>query len=227
MFTRNAPPAIANGSMAHLALDHKLLKDKVAELLRDAIKAGDIQLGTKLVERELAAHFGVSKAPVRDALMMLEGEGIVVTKSDARYVAVLTEDDVLKLNAVRRPLERLAVQLACQNPSAELRAELQHAEMAVRDAATRKDRRSYRKLDQELHRLIWRMADNPFLLEALSSVANRVWLIVPFGQEEPFSWDESMAEHKDLVQCIVARDVEGAIRAMDRNMARPFGHPTG
>jgi DNA-binding GntR family transcriptional regulator len=72
------------------------LKDQVTSVLREHIVKGKLQSGSKLIERELAEWLGVSRMPVHDALVQLEKEGLVVTKTDARYVIQLTTKIYMK-----------------------------------------------------------------------------------------------------------------------------------
>src|SRR5207249_8524626 len=69
-----------------------LLKDRAMDLLRDHIVSGRIPAGAKVVERDVAQLLGISRAPVRDALIQLETEGLVVSKPSGRYVIELSED---------------------------------------------------------------------------------------------------------------------------------------
>ena len=88
LFSQSAPGT--------LKLDRTSLKNQSTELLRNAIVSGRIPPGTKLVERELADLLGMSRMPARDALMDLEREGLVVSKSNGRYVIELSKEDVQK-----------------------------------------------------------------------------------------------------------------------------------
>ena len=84
--------------------------DLVAESIRSAILAGRIRPGDTLVERRLAAELGVSKTPVREALIMLAAGGLVVlTPTRGTSVRVLDADDLRKIQEVRLLLEPWAV----------------------------------------------------------------------------------------------------------------------
>ncbi len=86
-------------------LDRNLLKDLAAETLRDYISTGRIPEGTKLTERKVSRLLGISRMPARDALMILEAEGLVVSRPDGRYVIELTEKDVRDIHVLRRMRE--------------------------------------------------------------------------------------------------------------------------
>ncbi len=97
-------------------LGRVFLKDQVNDLLRDMIISGRFPPGTKLIEREIADYLGVSRAPVRDALLQLEkGRLWLSINRNGRYVIELSERDIRELYQVRNALEKLAVELATQN----------------------------------------------------------------------------------------------------------------
>ena len=116
-------------------LGRVFLKDQVNELLRDMIISGRFPPGTKLIEREVADNLGVSRAPVRDALLQLEREGLLVSKPNGRYVIELTEHDIRELYQVRNALEKLAVELVTQNIRGEQVVKLQHVLTDMKDSA--------------------------------------------------------------------------------------------
>src|SRR5438105_15855611 len=81
--------------------------------LREAILAGDLSPGTKLVEAELARRFGVSRGPIREALRELSREGLVVDlPRRGTFVCTLTQADLTEVYAVREALELVAVREA-------------------------------------------------------------------------------------------------------------------
>ncbi len=99
-------------------LERTLLKSQVADLLRSQIINGHIPPGTPLVERGLAEALRISRVPVRDALLELEKEGLVVcTATNRRSVIRLSKRDIHELYEVRLQLEVLAVEQAARNTS--------------------------------------------------------------------------------------------------------------
>lgn len=107
----------------------RLLRDRVTDVVREAIIRGDLEPGRRLTERELGELTGVSRTSLREAFRSLQAEGLV-ERSEARgiRVAMLTEAVVGELYDVRAPLEATAVELCARNASdaqiAELRAVL-------------------------------------------------------------------------------------------------------
>jgi DNA-binding GntR family transcriptional regulator len=202
-----------------LKLDHKLLKDRAADTLRDYISSGRIPEGIKLTEREVSHLLGIGRAPTRDALMILEAEGLVISKPDGRYVIELTEKDVRDVHVLRWTLERLAVELAAANTSETNRAALRASLRALEEVVARGDPGSCTKADMALHRTIWRQADNPHLLRVLDSVLGAIFVLADrvktYGNED---LQRMFGGHRELVDRIVAGDGAGAAQILERHL---------
>lgn len=217
--------AVANGIALFLAsapgeppkLERKLLKDRVTDLLRGYIVSGRIPAGTRLVERELANILGVSRVPVRDALIQLEKEGLIVTKPNGRYLIELNERDVRELHQVRRTLEKLAVALAAQNTSPDNRAILVAKLEELRAFAATGNHENYTKSDVEMHRLVWQQAKNHHLFEVLSSMTGPLFMFAACNAET-FDREETLGLHEDLVNCINSGDPDAAVRSIERHL---------
>ena len=198
-------------------LKRSFLKDQAAEILREYIVSGQIAPGTKLTERDVAERLGISRMPTRDALMELEKEGIIVSKPDGRYVIELSERDIRELYQIRSALERLAVELATRNTSQENRATLLAKLDGMQEAIAQKDREAFARNDLEIHRLIWKQADNGHLWRMLNVLVGPIFLFIA-THTKYVDWHEILEMHEALVTCINAGDVDSAIRAMERNI---------
>ena len=201
----------------HPTLARKSLKDQAIELLRDYIVGGSIPPGTKIVEREVADLMGISRAPVRDALMELEKEGLVVTKSSGRYVIELTEKDVRELYQVRLALERLAAELAAQNTCPENCAALTAKLEAMRAAVDQGDRSKHVAADVEMHWLVWKQADSEHLLRMLSSMVGPVLMFVANNADE-YDWQETLALHEDLAESVNSGEAVAAAKSIEQHL---------
>ena len=198
-------------------LERNLLKDRAMDLLRDHIVSGRIPAGAKLVERDLAQLLGISRAPVRDALIQLETEGLVVSKPNGRYVVELTDRDIRELYQVRLVLEKLAVELAAQSRSPENRRALAATLNKMQEAIARRDRLAYIKHDVEIHRLIWQQSDNSHLYNILNSMVGRIFIFVS-SNAQYYDWEETLKVHQDVVGHINAGDASGAIASIQLHM---------
>ena len=210
-------PEIANTDMS---LEHRLLKDRAADTLRDCISSGKIPEGTKLTERDISELLGISRAPARDALMILETEGLVVSKPGGRFVIELTEKDVRDIHMLRWTLERVAAEQAAANVTDANREEL-YAALRDLEAAVDGDAHDWARCDTALHRTIWRLADNAYLLKVLDSVFGAIFVLAErdkrYGKRNN---ERVIANHRKLVDLIAAGDGANAGREVELQIKR-------
>ncbi len=147
------------------------LKLHVFNQLREAIVSGRWRPGDRLNESQIAREFGISRIPVREALMQLQEHGLVMNhERRGMFVTRLDEDDVQRINSVRIVLEAEALKL-CR-----ARAKKQDIARLVRlvemmDAWTEGTEMDAAVLDLEFHRTIWNTTGNPYLFKTLDSLA--------------------------------------------------------
>lgn len=201
-----------------LRLDRTSLKNQSTDLLRSQIISGRIPQGTRLVEQELADLLGISRMPARDALINLEHEGLVVNKPNGRYVIEVDQAAIENLFQVRLVLERLAVAQAAQKRSEARDAALTANLARMRAAIDRNDRAAYVESDLEAHQIIWRQADNPYLLKMLNSIIGPVFMFIASQTEFQLNWDETLQLHQELADAICAGDAEGAAQSIERQL---------
>ena len=129
------------------------LAEEVAERLRNAILNGQLEPEEPLREAALSELMGVSRGPVREALNHLEREGLVmVTPTGRTYVARLSRTDFDEVFSLRRALERLAIEYACQRATPEDIAAVQAVVDAMASAIDRGiDEKEAAELDLQFH----------------------------------------------------------------------------
>ena len=203
----------------NVKLDRTPLKDQAAEILRDHITAGRIPEGTRLTERQVSQMLGISRMPAREALMILEAEGLVERRSDGRRVIELSEERVRQLHEVRWTLERLAAELAAANTSEEnraaLRARLGHLEEAIATG----DPALCTKRDLAIHRTIWHQANNSYLLKLLDSLLGVIFVLAARVKiYAGANVDRLRSQHRELVDLVTSGDVDGAGRCVEAQL---------
>lgn len=183
------------------------LREAIRDTLRNRIFEGEYTPGMRLVERDLATEFGVSRLPVREALRMLQQEGLVTEPaSRGSVVTKLDADQVDDLFSVRIALEVLACRLAAQRATDDDIARLTDLVAQTRDALVRGGLSEAHALNSEFHDEVTRIADNPFLRTALEPLQGRMhWL---FRHVRDLA--ELVDEHERLLAAIASRDPERA-----------------
>lgn len=143
----------------------------VADALREMIRSGELAPGTPLRQDHLAAEFGVSSTPVREALTILARERLV--RHDAHRGAVVyppTAADVRENFEIRLALEPLATRLSAEHHEATTTAHLREILPALDAAVAAADPTAYEQADRAFHLAIFAAADRPQLLEMLISL---------------------------------------------------------
>ena len=186
---------------------HQPLRDQVRDHLRDRIVTGRLQPGDRMVERELAAEYGVSRIPVREAIRILESEGFVsVVPRRGVVVRRMEERDIEELFDVREALEVLAVRRATQRATkAELR-ELEKSLTAAARALRANNLEAIGAASDSFHDGLVSLAHNELLATMLEPLSGRLhWL---FRQnDDPATL---YAEHRRLFEAISSGDPDRA-----------------
>ncbi|MEU8620733.1 GntR family transcriptional regulator [Streptomyces sp. NPDC048623] len=183
------------------------LRDQVCEGLRDRIITGRLKPGDRLVERDVAEDFGVSRVPVREAIRILIGEGFLQAVSQRRIVVrEMSRQDVENLFDMREALEVLAVRRAAERRTQADLDTLARFLMEAR-AATEADRpERLSRANAAFHAHIVRMSRNELLVTSLESLEGRLrWLFQQIDEPGPL-WEE----HRHLYEAIGAGDADAA-----------------
>ncbi|MEO6531436.1 MAG: GntR family transcriptional regulator [Specibacter sp.] len=183
------------------------LRETVRDTIRARIFEGHYAPGTRLVERDLAAEFHVSRLPVREALRMLRQEGIISDRSGrGAEVSALSTKDVADLFDVRNSLEVLACRLAATRASSEDLQMLDKLLSAAEEFLAKGSLLEAHRANSEFHDAITRIADNDFLRAALEPLQGRMHWLFRHVSDLP----ELLQEHRSLYHAIASGDPERA-----------------
>ena len=150
-------------------------REAIADALRNALLSGAFSPGENLSDVDLAARLGVSRGPIREALLMLSMEGLVTHSQNRGFSAMeITDHDVIQIAQVRLPFEALALTWARKQVSAENLSRLRHLKDAILQATSSGGVRKAAQPELEFHALIAEMSGNLWLEIALRRV------LVPF-----------------------------------------------
>ncbi|MBE2998310.1 GntR family transcriptional regulator [Nocardiopsis sp. HNM0947] len=188
------------------------LADEVADTVRAAIFDGTYPPGTQLRETELSAELEVSRGPVREALMRLEGEGLLRSGWHRGAVVVeLSADDVAEIDSLRGALEHLAVQLAVEHASDE---DLDTVARAADRMARAGDAHELAALDVAFHDAVYAATGHRRLQEAWNTIRSQVhlFLVSRIGVSVDGYLTTVPGEHRELAEALRARDTESALR---------------
>jgi DNA-binding GntR family transcriptional regulator len=188
---------------------HQPLRNVVADEIRQLILDGTLRPGERLTEDRLAEQLGVSRNPVREAIRVLETEGLLeVFAHRGASVASLSAQHAENLFDVRLALEPLGARLAARSPSAEGIARMKQILLEVEQHPDDYSRDALSDLHTELHSIVFEMTENPYLTAiALPMVKRGQWLLRQYSRlENPSAW----AEHHALIAAIEEGDEDFA-----------------
>ncbi|QDZ15760.1 GntR family transcriptional regulator [Humibacter ginsenosidimutans] len=188
---------------------------RVTARLRDEIIDGVRPPGSKLVEREIAEEFGVSRVPVRDALKALITEGLVTPRVRSwAVVRRFTPSDLADLSEVRSALEMLAFRLAAARHTREGLAALRTTLDAELAAAYAGDVVAAHRAGADFHERVVDLTGNETLLELERVMRSRLrWLM---GRHADLL--RVAKEHEALYDAIAARDVDKVVDLVARHL---------
>jgi DNA-binding GntR family transcriptional regulator len=200
----------------------KSLTEDVAERLRDAILHGELSPGQRLLEEELGAILEVSRGPVREALMLLEREGLVQpARNRGVSVVELTRNDLEEIFTLRSALEPLAISLAIQRGDASDRAAMDAAQAEMTSAFSRRiTERDAARLDVQFHDTIYRAGHHQRLATAWEQIRlPTYWFMLSRNVASPDWREGTVRGHAELVRVIKAGDEAVAAAAIKEHIS--------
>ena len=191
------------------------LREVVFHTLRKAIIQGELQPGERLMEVTLANKLGVSRTPVREAIRMLELEGLVVMiPRKGAEVAKITVRDLKDALEVRMAIDSLSVKLACERLDEIDKTEINQACVAFREAVKSKNVQAIVEGDERFHNTIYRASKNQKLITIAMNLREQVYRY-RFEYDKDFSYHENLyREHDKSTEACLKGDGESAQKIM-------------
>lgn len=189
----------------------------VRDQMRGMILSGEMPLGSKISEGELAARFGVSRGPIRESLRSLEHLGLVVREPrKSAHVVSLSVNDVEELFALREAIEVLAVRRSLElNQDSVVRA-LQAGLSELEQTTSSTDERALKMVEADIrfHGIFYEAAENQRLLSIWKNLTDSLSMMMRIGSFllEP-AWRESRGDHVEIANAAIRGDVDGCVEA--------------
>lgn len=189
--------------------------EHLREVIEERIATGDYPPGSKLDETELAEEFGVSRTPIREALIQLNAEGLIDMRPRRGAVVVeLPPQRLCEMFEVMAELEAMCARLAARRMTPEDETRLKAAHEALRDARDRGDPNAYFYLNESFHQLIYAASHNDFLNEQALQLQRR---LRPYRRLQLRVRDRvriSFDEHDRIIASICASDGDRAAQLL-------------
>lgn len=204
---------------AHAAkLPRALAREEVYAQVRDWIVQGELRPGEALRDQDIAAHLGVSRTPVREALLRLEVEGFVETAHNRwTRVAPLDLARAAELYALVETLDVFALEQAGPNLTHDHLAQLQRANKDLRAALERHDAVGAVSADNRFHDIWVEQAKNRELTIVLGQLKVKLCRVEFAYFDGEARAQHSLAEHAAIIEGLRARDWTAATTALRQN----------
>lgn len=218
--------SITNDLAAVLSMPEKrALSDDVASRLRAAILNGAFAPGERLREEALARALGVSRGPVREALVELERQGLVViNRNRGAVVAQLSRNDLEELYTLRLAIEDLAIRRAASAADAVAIAAMRDRVEQMRQTIERGiTEQEAAELDLEFHDLIYDAAHHRRLKDAWTNMRPQIHILLLNRNIADIDFREMLVSgHQDLLDCIAASDPDRAARILHEHLGGSY-----
>jgi len=199
----------------------KLLKEQAYEIIKDSIISGYYKPGDELRESTLSEEIGMSKTPIREALIQLENEGFVeIRPFRGAVVSDISIDDVVKLYEFRQIIEKYAIQIAIKSFNEKdlkyLKKQIRLMELALEEGTID----DYETAHSNFHHLIISKTHNKWINKALANMEDYVKRvrnsIIKF-ESEPINF---INDYEKLLEAIQRRDVDEASKLIEKHLTK-------
>ena len=199
---------------ANLRLDmdeYLPLRDVVFNTLRRAILRGELKPGERLMEIQLANKLGVSRTPIREAIRKLELEGLVLMiPRKGAEVAEITRKNMMDVLEVRKALEELAAELACERIGKEQIAEMRVAAKEFERTLKTGDVTQIAEADEKFHDILYIATNNQRLILLLNNLREQMYRLRVEHLKLKECYPQLLSEHDIIIDCVEKRNKEAA-----------------
>jgi DNA-binding GntR family transcriptional regulator len=196
-------------------------RDQVISTLREAILSGAIEPGDQIVESRIAQQLGTGIPLVREALIELEHLGYVQkTPYKGTSVTKLGPKDLERIFRLRVELEALAIEWSKENVTPADIKEMEGMIRGMKQGASRLDLNQFYENDLAIHRKIWALSDNQYLVDALERIVVPLFaFFLMKTTRERQSYVESAEMHWEIVEALPTTSAAGLRELMKQSLA--------
>ena len=203
----------------HSASDGALcLRDQIYKKLRNAILCGQLHVNQRIVQEDVAEVLNVSRMPVREALKLLEKDGLVVIDNKSTYVSPLFMEKVEEIFFIRKFLEPQAVKLAEEKNIKRNIRTLYIINNGFADATHRGDNINMVDLNKSLHLTLYSLCSYPYIVEMIENL----WERFPFYTFSllPGQGEKAVSEHDSIIKALEAGEINESAILLDYHIEK-------
>ncbi len=183
------------------------MTDEVYAQIVEAISSGEVKADDRLVQEKLATELQISRTPVREALIRLEQEGMLVSSPRGGFVIHRLEpNEIKKIYQARAAIEAQAARILASNNDPQSNSRLK-ALIATEENIESTTTKAYFTANRNIHRAFIEACDNRYLLEMFDNIWNRASSFQTFAELGSLDLAKSLGHHIALVEAIETGDV--------------------
>ena len=204
-------------------LQRTFVREEAYRTLRDWIVEGSLEPGCKLRDKELAEKLGVSRTPIREALLRLEDEGLVKTKpNSSTFVCPIDFHNTFHLYSLVWTLEQLALTQALPLLTDEHIQTMAKANALLDQSLKNGDRLAALNADNDFHSVYVQLSQNRELEKILSGIKNKLKRLELFYFENVKETHRSCEEHEQIIEALKQKNLPSALKAIEHNWKASF-----
>lgn len=210
-------------------MEHKTvsLADQVFEHLETDILSGKYQRGDILTENRLCEILGVSRTPIREAFRRLQQEHLIVETGKGSLVLGISEDDLRDIYIIREKLEGLAAKMAAETADADAINELKSALELQEFYLAKQNSDQIRLMDNRFHEILYKISGSHVFYNTLLPLHKKVQKYRKVSLQSQLRANESVAEHRAILNAIISRDADSAERFTSQHVKNAYNHIAG
>jgi len=200
-------------------IEKKPLHEEIANNLRELIMSGGLQEGDKIKEDELCSSMGISKTPLREALRVLSVEGLIqLVPNRGSFVSTPTFEEIREMFDVMSVLEGICARAAAEKMSAKDLATLEKLHTKLEKNFKRRAQREYIRINNQFHAFVQELAGNRTLNQIVNGLRQKILLYRYQSLNLPERFEQSIQEHRDLIEAFRKKDSKKAETLMRRHL---------
>ncbi|MCX7973144.1 MAG: GntR family transcriptional regulator [Candidatus Aminicenantes bacterium] len=203
--------------MAELTFQYRSLKDCVMDYLKQEMELGNLKPGERINEKEICQKLGVSRTPIREALIQLEKEGFIeISPRKSIRVKKLSLKEIEDIYQVIGALESEAAVIACDRMTSQDLAQMEKDYDQMVEALAKDDFKKYMDINLSLHNIHLKLCGNEVLVNIVNQLKKRLYDFPRIMLKIP-EWEEKcIEEHRQLIKFFKEKNKE-AIKDLIKN----------
>ncbi len=192
--------------------DNKLkMKDIAYSSIREKILSGEISPRSSISEDNLAKLLGISRTPVREAILMLEADGFVkIFPNKGPVVTSLHLDDIIWISQIREGLEGIAARIACDKADKQKLSEIKEKLESLTDLDDKKQMELSFQYGREIHKEMMNCTENKRMIKIVDNMTQQLNRIMLISRMAPERCRITYDQHLSIIDAIVNKDYEKA-----------------